>query len=267
VQIWCAVRSKTLSLVRLVNIIQDQSVFLSAVGSAREHAGIHLRGLQEWASLYEDSAAYMQWIWRQGVSLLLSFATWRAVESVRQPGDAELLRDLDISPGTAHSNGSYVTSRRSPWWYLRLNANKSVDYRVTQGTWPSQSMMRHISLPQQSVAAGSGSSSIRQDSNSLGGESAPTGESGGSRGGRDTGEPPIEGSGGGAQGELSSDNCGIALYDSMPVPLTLLNLQYPPVRPFQGAIISVGAMWVGVGVAHKMGGGYTCQAYLNCGLS
>ena len=87
-----------------------------------------------------------------------------------------MLRDLDMSPGTAHSNGSSVTNRRSPWWHLRLNANKSVDYRVAQGTWPSQSMMGHIVLPHESVAAGSGSSSSRQDSNSLGGGSAPTGE-------------------------------------------------------------------------------------------
>ena len=42
----------------------------------------------------------------------------------------------------------------------------------------------------------------------------------GSLGGKDTGESPIEGSGGGARGELSSANCGIALYDSMPAPLT-----------------------------------------------
>ena len=57
-QIRCAVRSKTLSF-GSANITSDQSVFLNTVGSAREHAGIHLRGLQEWASLYEDSAAYM----------------------------------------------------------------------------------------------------------------------------------------------------------------------------------------------------------------
>ena len=68
-----------------------------------------------------------------GVSPLLSFATWRTVEGVRQPGDAELLRDLDMSPGTAHSKGSSVTNRRSPWWHLRLT-NKSVDFRVAQGT-------------------------------------------------------------------------------------------------------------------------------------
>ena len=69
----------------------------------------------------------------------------------------------------------------------------------------------------------------------------------GSLGGKDTGESPIEGSGGGARGELSSANCGIALYDSMPAPLTLLKLQYPPVRQFQGAVISVGTMWVAAG--------------------
>ena len=106
----------------------------------------------------------------------------------------------------------------------------------------------------ESVAAGSGSSSSRQDSNSLGGGSAPTGEISGSLGGKDTGESPIEGSGGGARGELSSANCGISLYDSMPAPLTLLKLQYPPVRQFEGAVISVGSMWVAAGVPHKTGG-------------
>ena len=149
------------------------------------------------------------------MSPLLCFATWRVVEGVRQPGDAELFRDLDMSPGTARSNGSSVTNRRSPCWYLRLNANKSVDYRVAQGTWASQSMMGHISLSHESVSAGSGSSSSRQDSNILGGGSAPTGEISGSLGGKNTGESPIEGSGGGARGELSSTNCGIALYDSI----------------------------------------------------
>jgi len=97
--------NSTLSLGSPTNITSDQPVFLSAVSSAREHAGIHLRGLREWASLYEDSAAYIQWIWRRGVSLLLSFATWRAVEGVHQLGDAKLLRDLDMCPGTAHSKG------------------------------------------------------------------------------------------------------------------------------------------------------------------
>jgi hypothetical protein len=115
-------------------------------------------------------------------------------------------------------------------------------------------MMGHISLPHESVAAGSGSSSSRQDSKSLGGGSAPTGEISGSLEGKDMGESPIEGSGGGARGELSSTNCGIALWGSMPAPLTLLKLQYPPVRQFQGALISVGAMWVAAGVDHKTGG-------------
>jgi len=105
-QIRCAVRSKTLSLGRPANITSVQPVFLSAVGSARKHAGMYLRGLQEWASLYEDSAAYMQWIWQRGVSLLLSFATWRAVEGVRQPGDLNcfvtLTRLLGLPIRTGH---------------------------------------------------------------------------------------------------------------------------------------------------------------------
>ena len=46
-QIRCAVRSKTLSIESPVDITSDQPVFLSAVSSAREHAGIHLRGLRE----------------------------------------------------------------------------------------------------------------------------------------------------------------------------------------------------------------------------